>query len=82
MGAWGGEVETRRGAGPEHKCKLHSIVIRVQGKRVRTCISMQTQKDSHKKIATTVLQESIVRLLQCIWTAFFLMLKSDDVSET
>lgn len=29
---WGGEVETRWGAGPEHKCKLHSIVIRLQGK--------------------------------------------------
>lgn len=31
LSGWG-EVETRRGAGPEHKCKLHSIVIRLQGK--------------------------------------------------
>lgn len=35
FGSLEGEVETRRGAGPEHKCKLHSVVIRLQGKESR-----------------------------------------------
>lgn len=53
-----GKVETRRGAGPEQKCKLHSIIIRLQGKESQKLyLHADKERELEKKLGRVSLNK-------------------------